>query len=101
VKFRIMIISLSTSYGTISFYIRKNPTVSYILDPGKAQGTTSLIVGAFLYADLYGTFNSTTLNQIEAGSRLMQQLHAVLRYCRQADQDQMANALRDVMFLKL
>ena len=48
------------------------------LDPGKAQGTTSLIAGAFLYADFYGTFNSIILNKIEAGSRLMQQLDAVL-----------------------
>jgi len=89
---------LSTSYGTISFYIRKNPTISYILDLGKAQGTTSLIAGAFLYADFYGTFNSTILNRIEAGSKLMQRLDAILQYCRQADQDQMANALRDVIF---
>jgi hypothetical protein len=74
------------------------------LDPGKAQGTISLIAGAFLYADFYGTFNSTILNQIEAGSTLMQRLDAVLQYLQyrtQADQDQMANALRDVMFLKL
>jgi len=68
------------------------------------QGTISLIAGAFLYADSYGTFNSTILNQIEAGSTLMQRLDAVLQYLQyrtQADQDQMANALRDVMFLKL
>jgi hypothetical protein len=57
-----------------------------------------------LNADFYGTFNSTILNQIEAGSTLMQRLDAVLQYLQyrtQADQDQMANALRDVMFLKL
>jgi len=71
------------------------------LDPGKAQGTISLIAGAFLYADFYGTFNSTILNQIEAGYTLMQRLDAVLQYRTQADQDQMANALRDVIFLKL
>jgi len=56
-----------------------------------------------LYVDFYGTFNSTILNQIEAGSTLMQRLDAVLQYLqyRRQDQDQMANALRDVMFLKL
>jgi len=80
---------LYTSYGTISFHIRKKPTVSYLADLGKAQGAISLITGVFLYADFYGTFNSTILNQIEAGSRLMQQLDAVLQYHRQADQDQM------------
>ena len=92
---------MSTSYSTTSFYIRKNPTVSYILDPGKAQGTISLITGAFLHADFNGTFNSTILNQMEAGSTTMQRLDAVLKYRTQADQDQMANALRDVRFLKL
>jgi len=58
------------------------------------QGTTSLIAGAFLYADFYGTFSSTTLNQIEAGSSVMQQLDAVLQYRRQANQDQMAKSFK-------
>jgi len=44
--------------------------------------------------DFYGTFNFTILNQIEAGSRFMQQLDAVLQYRRQADQDQMAKRLK-------
>jgi len=34
-------------------------------------------------------FNSIILNQVEASSRLMQQLDAVLQYRRQADRDQM------------
>jgi len=71
------------------------------LDPGKAQGTTSLIAGAFLYADFYSTFNSTILNQIEAGSRLKQGLDAVLQYRRQADQDQMAKRFKRCYILKL
>jgi len=58
------------------------------------QGTISLIVGAFLYADFYGTFNSIILNQSEAGSRLMRQLDAVLQYRRQAYQDQMAKRFK-------
>jgi len=50
----------------------------------------AFIACAFLFVDFYGTDNSTMLNQIEVGSRLMQQLDAVLRYRRQANQDQMA-----------
>jgi len=80
VKFRTMIISFVYILQYHFFYIRKNPSVSYLLDLGKAQGTTSLIVGAFLYADFYGTFNSTISNQIEADSRLMQYLDAILQY---------------------
>jgi len=47
-------------------------------DLGRAQGSTSLIAGIFLCADFYGTFNSSTLNQVETGFRLMQQVDAVL-----------------------
>ena len=54
------------------------------------QGTTSLIAGAFFYADPYGAFNFIILNQIEAGSRLMQQLDSVLQYCRHVNREQMA-----------
>jgi len=101
VKFRTIIIFFGYIYGTISFYIRKNPTVSYILDPGKAQSTTSLIPGAFLNADFYGTFNSTTLNQIKAGFRLIQQLDAVLQYRRQGDRDQMAKRFKRCYIFEL
>ena len=54
-----------------------------------------------LYAEFYGTFNSTTLNQIEAGSRLMQQLDSVLQYRRQAGRDQMAKRFKRCYLLKL
>jgi len=53
-----------------------------------------------MYADFYRTFNSTILNQIEPGSRLFVRFDAVLQYRRQADQDEMANTLRAVMFGK-
>jgi len=52
------------------------------------------MAGAFLYADFYGTFNSTILNQSEAGSRLVRQLDAVLQYRRQAYQGQMAKRFK-------
>jgi len=59
-------------YGPTSFYTRKIPGVSYkIWVRGKV---VFLITGTLLYTDFYDTFNSSICGQIEAGSRLMQQV---------------------------
>jgi len=76
----------------ISFYTAEIPIVSDLQDLGKAQG------GTFFLIRFYGTFNSLILNQIEAGSRPMQQVDAVLQCHGQVIRDQMPQRYKDVIF---